>query len=55
MEKELVWRMRNLARNIHLRADQQAEESGLAALAPLISALDLADDATSLTFSQYSG
>lgn len=47
VEKELVWRMRNLARNIHLRADQQAEESGLAALAPLIAALDLAEDAAS--------
>lgn len=47
VEKELVWRMRNLARNIHLRADQHAEESSLAALAPLISALDLADDQAS--------
>ena len=41
VEKELIWRMRNLARSIYLRADQHGEEGSHAALAPLIAALDV--------------
>lgn len=44
VERELLWRMRHLARNIHLRADQQAEEHCLTELAPLISTLDVATE-----------
>lgn len=41
IEKELIWRMRNLARTIHLRADQHTEKNCLTSLAPLISMLDI--------------
>lgn len=44
IEKELIWRMRNLARTIHLRADQHAETSCLTSLAPLISILDIMEN-----------
>lgn len=38
--REIDWRMRNLARNIHIRAEANASEVHLAALTPLIAALD---------------
>lgn len=38
--REVDWRMRNLARNLHLRAEAQENSSCLDQLAPLIQALD---------------
>jgi HD-GYP domain-containing protein (c-di-GMP phosphodiesterase class II) len=38
--REVDWRMRNLARNIHIRAEANTNDICLAALEPLISALD---------------
>lgn len=38
--REIEWRMRNLARNLHLRAEAQMEGSPLERIAPLIRALD---------------
>lgn len=38
--REIEWRMRNLARNLHLRAEAQTEGSPLERIAPLIRALD---------------
>jgi HD-GYP domain-containing protein (c-di-GMP phosphodiesterase class II) len=38
--KEVDWRMRNLARNLYLRAEGHAEGKGVAMLSPLIEALD---------------
>ena len=42
--REIDWRMRNLARNLHLRAEAQSNAAYLAALHPLIQSLD--DSAT---------
>lgn len=42
--REIDWRMRNLARNLHLRAEAQSNPAYLAELQPLIQALD--DSAT---------
>lgn len=41
--REVDWRMRNLARNLHLRAEAHANGSQLDQLAPLIQALDGSD------------
>ena len=38
--REIEWRMRNLARNLHLRAEAQTEGTPLERLAPLIRELD---------------
>lgn len=38
--REVDWRMRNLARNLHLRAEVHPEDGALERLAPLIHALD---------------
>lgn len=38
--REIDWRMRNLARNLHLRAEAQSNAAYLAELQPLIQALD---------------
>lgn len=44
VERELLWRMRHLARNIHLRADQQEEQHCLTELAPLIAVLNTGEE-----------
>ena len=38
--REVEWRMRNLARNLHLRAEMRSDGDPLVQLAPLIEALD---------------
>ena len=39
--REVEWRLRNMARNVHLRAESQAGTGAIAALAGVIAALDL--------------
>jgi hypothetical protein len=39
--REVEWRLRNMARNIHLRAESQAGTGAMVALAGVIESLDL--------------